>query len=81
VFWLFDKCCAEKGRLFGRPGLVLAQGVRSTIVRIGWGFRVSIIGLARIPAVRASSLMVATFVIVVSSVVLGGSWASMIKSL
>jgi hypothetical protein len=52
-----------------------------TIVRNGWGFRVNIIGLARIPAVHASSLMVATFVIVVSGVVLGGYWASMIKSL
>lgn len=27
VFWLFDKCCAEKGRLFGRLGLVLVQSV------------------------------------------------------
>ena len=39
------------------------------------------IGLARISAVRASPLMVATVIIVVSGVVLGGSWVSMIKSL
>jgi len=51
----------------------------SAIVRIDWGFRVSIIGLARIPAVRASSLMAATFVTVVSGVVLGGSWALMMS--
>jgi hypothetical protein len=58
--------------LFGRLGLVLVQGVL-VYYREKWlGFRVNIIGLARIPAVHASSLIVATFVIVVSGVVLGG---------
>ncbi len=53
----------------------------SIIVRIGWGFRVRIMGFARISAVLASSFMVATFIIVVSGVVFGGSLASIIKSL
>ena len=50
-------------------------------MRVGWGFRVRIIGFARISAVLASSCMVSTFIIVVSVVVFGGSLASIIRSL
>jgi len=53
----------------------------SIIVRVGWGFRVRIMGFARISAVFASSCMVSTFIIVVSGVVFGGSLASIIRSL
>jgi hypothetical protein len=42
----------------------------SIIVKVGCGFRVRIIGFARISAVFASSFMVWTFIIVVSGVVL-----------
>ena len=53
----------------------------SIIVRVGCGFRVRIIGFARISAVFASSFMVSTFIIVVSGGVFGGSLASIIRSL
>ena len=55
----------------------------SIIVRVGWGFRVRIMGFARISAVFASSFMVSTFIIiiVISGVVFGGSLASIIRSL
>ena len=50
-------------------------------MRVGWGFRVRIMGFARISAVFASSCMVSTFIIVVSGWVFGGSLASIIRSL
>jgi len=78
---LFDKCYAEKAGCSEGWGWCWYKVFWSIIVRVGWGFRVNIIGLARISAVRASSLMVVTFIIVVSGVVFGGSWASMMRSL
>ena len=53
----------------------------SIIVRVGCGFRVRIIGFARISAVFASSCMVSTFIVVVSGVGFGVIWASIIRSL